>query len=126
MALFRAPSPSPHSLPIGPPITRSYSRPTFSTFMCSGGHWPSSSPCWPFAFSYYYPLSSSYFFYYTPWRFNNSAYRYYRVLADNAWDQRFHYYTPPQRQPYERASTYHEHSYKPLYQNYLSDKIYRY
>uniref|UniRef100_A0A183BIS3 Uncharacterized protein n=1 Tax=Globodera pallida TaxID=36090 RepID=A0A183BIS3_GLOPA len=117
---------------VGPPpplpITRCYSRPSFATFMCSGGHWPSTTPCWPHAFSYYYPLSSSYYFYYKPWRISHPAYRYYRILADDAWDQRFHYYTPPQRQPFDHASTGRiEHSYKPLFMNYaFSDKICRY
>uniref|UniRef100_A0A914HWQ3 Uncharacterized protein n=1 Tax=Globodera rostochiensis TaxID=31243 RepID=A0A914HWQ3_GLORO len=96
--------------PPPPPITRCYSRPSFATFMCSGGHWPSTTPCWPHAFSYYYPLSSSYYFYYKPWRISHTAYRYYRIL------------------PFDHASMgRHEHSYKPLFMNYaFSDKIYRY
>nr|CAD2184353.1 unnamed protein product [Meloidogyne enterolobii] len=118
MHIYR--SQSALNIPFGPGITRTYSKPSFATYMCSGGHWPSTTPCWPYAFSYYYPLSSSYFYYYKPWRLNYNAYRYYRTLADSNWEERFHYYTPPQRfdRNYLKNWEYPEDRHKPLYMNY--------
>uniref|UniRef100_A0A915LQ61 Uncharacterized protein n=2 Tax=Meloidogyne TaxID=189290 RepID=A0A915LQ61_MELJA len=118
MHIYR--SQSALNIPFGPGITRTYSKPSFATYMCSGGHWPSTTPCWPYAFSYYYPLSSSYFYYYKPWRLNYNAYRYYRTLADSNWEERFHYYTPPQRfdRNYLKNWENPEDRHKPHYMNY--------